>query len=172
MVPSSAPTGPRRSWMRRLPPIAPLLRTPAVAATDGGRRATERAAGIERREARYATQPCHPEGIARSTCATAACRLRAGVPVSGRPPTLLDHGAMVRDLPSGSAHIPDVGASAPRASPSARRRSRATDPRAAGAGTGRGVGRREARDATNPAVRKYRPAHPCRGRAGCAAASW
>jgi hypothetical protein len=68
----------RRSWARRLPPARIPLRAPAVAATDHGRRAPGRAAGIGRREARYATQPGHPE-VSSGAPAPRACRLRVGI---------------------------------------------------------------------------------------------
>jgi hypothetical protein len=66
------------------------IRTPAVAATDHGRRAQEQAADIRLRDARYATQLGDPEVMdpaqlrrARAGCASASRR-------RGRSPTSLD----------------------------------------------------------------------------------
>jgi len=94
-------TARRRSWM--LAPSAPrasLIRTPAVAATDSGRRARELAGGVGRREARYATEPGHPE-VSPGAPAPRACKAARRHPGEvGRPPTFLDHGAMVRHPPA------------------------------------------------------------------------
>ena len=73
--------------------------------TDRGRRAPERAAGIGRREARYATRPCHPDLTVpahsrhgRAGCASAYRR-------RGRAPTLVDdgHWQTARHPPAGPA---------------------------------------------------------------------
>ncbi len=65
--------------------------TLAVAATDRGRRAAELAAGIGRREARYATQPDAPAPL--------TCRPRVSIPVEwplADPscPTIMDAAAL------------------------------------------------------------------------------
>jgi hypothetical protein len=111
------------------------IRAPAVAATDRGRRARGRAAGIGRHEARY-DSPNRTPGSSRPVplCQVpAGTRLRVGIPVKwllAEVPGL----RRAHRQPTDAAPTMDAPPSAPRASPSAGWRSRR---RTAGGGTGR-----------------------------------
>ena len=128
-----------------------------------GPRAAGGGTGRQHRTARSAL--CHPTLPSRSSAgATAprACRQMA----ARRRPGEVSRAPTFRGF---VAHPEAAPPSAHPASPSARR-GRGDGQRAAGAGTAAGVGR-EARYAPNPGGRKYPPAQPRHGRAGCASAS-
>jgi hypothetical protein len=120
---------------RRASPSASL----AIAATDNARRAPGLATGIGLREARVmATQPEHPEVIARRNYATgvqahgctSASRLM--LPLAAVP-RITAHSKMVRPPPAGPAQIMDAGAFRPARIGHPRAGGRGDGPRAAGA---------------------------------------
>ena len=153
----------RRSLRREFPAVR--RRT-----TRGWRRNWPPGSGGAKRVMAIRPLRLRPSGIyPRRNCATlgvqAAQRHPAEVAARGRSWIT----AQWRDLPTGSAQITSRmrEPSAPRASPSARRRSR----RRSTAGAGKwaaGIRLRDARYATRPGQLEYRPPHLRHGRAGCA----
>jgi hypothetical protein len=114
----------------RCPPARILIRTPAVAATDGGRRDGPEASGCAKRvmppnSGARIYRPAQPRD-ARAGCASASrC--------SGRPPTFPDHGALENGTPSAVRHRTSAGRlrPLPRAHPHPHAGGRGAGPRAA-----------------------------------------